>query len=138
MSRTDKHAPYWTWADWYEPVHHLYCEGYLRHRSRSNTRYEPCELPERPVRHGGGQTRPVTPQCTWEPVFPARYQDVKRLYGHANPPGMFIRHVWSGPERVRERVQLGRMVKEYNATGDLADGDFPNYQARHCARWLWD
>jgi hypothetical protein len=71
-------------------------------------------------------------------MWPRRYRDVLRLYGRAGAPGWFIRHVWSGPERVRERDKLGKMVKEYNATGELADDDFPNWQARHCARWLWD
>jgi hypothetical protein len=137
MSRTDKHAPYWTWATWYEPNHHLYCQFY-RYRARGNTRYEPCNLPESPVRHTGARTRVHVPLCTWEPVWPVRYREVKRLFGKAGAPEWFIRHVWSGPERVRERDKLGKMVKEYNATGGLDDGDFPNWQARHCARWLWD
>jgi hypothetical protein len=38
-------------------------------------------------------------------------------------------------ERVRERDDLDRMVKEYNATGELDNGDFPNYQHRHTALW---
>jgi hypothetical protein len=59
-------------------------------------------------------------------------------WSRKNAPDWFIRHVWSGPERVRERDDLGEMVKEYNATGELDDGDFPNWQARFCAQWLWD
>jgi hypothetical protein len=136
VSRTDGHAPYWTWATWYEPSHHLYCErrdyAYLRKGT------EPCSLPERPVRHAGRRTRSYVGLCTWEPVWPRRYSEVKRLFGKAGSPGWFIRHVWSGPERVRQRVKLGEMAKEYNATGELDDGDFGNWQARHCARWLWD
>lgn len=139
MSRTDGHAPYWTWAEWYEPVHHLYCPNATHNRFwQKRTRTEPCNLPKRPVRHGGGRTRVYVPLCTWEPVWPASYREVKRLFGKAGAPGWFIRHVWSGPERVRSRDTLKQFCKEYNATGDLHDGDFPNYQARHCARWLWD
>jgi hypothetical protein len=127
LSRTDGHAPYWTWAVWYEADHGLWC----------NRRYD-CNLPERAVRHAGRRPKRTTGLCTWEPVWPSSYREVKRLFGRAGAPGWFIRHVWSGPERVRKRVVLGKMAKEYNATGELADGDFPNYQARHCARWMWD
>ena len=130
MSRTDGHAPYWTWAQWYEPWHSPSCP----HATRGTT----CNLPERPVRHAGGRTRVYVGVCTWEPVWPRRYRDVKRLFGNAGAPRWFIRHVWSGPERVRERDQLGKMVKEYNATGGLEDGDFPNWQPRNCARWMWE
>lgn len=53
------------------------------------------------------------------------------------PPHWYVRHVWNAPERVRERAQLGEMVKEYNAAGELEDGDFANYRHRHCAHWYW-
>ena len=138
MSRTDGHAPYWTWATWYEPVHDIHCENY---RPRGWGRWRPrrpCNLPERPVRHAGRRFRPRVYRCDWEPVWPHRYRDTQRLFGKAVAPHWFVRHVWNGPERVRERNLLGRMVKEYNATGDIEDGDFPNYQTRHSARWLWD
>lgn len=126
MSRTDKHAPYWTYAVWWEPSHGLWC----------NRRY-PCELPESPIRHGGGRTRVTVPRCIWEPIWPS-WCEAPWLVWKAHAPSWFILHVWSGPERVRERDKLGQMVKEYNATGELDDGDFPNWQARNCAKWLWD
>ena len=53
-------------------------------------------------------------------------------------PRWYIEHVWHNPERVRERDQLGKMVKEYNAMGELDDADFPAHQSRHCASWWWD
>jgi hypothetical protein len=126
MSRTDKHAPYWTWAVWYEPAHGLWC----------NRRYA-CNLPDNPVRQAGRGPHVLTNLCTWEPIWPVGYCDQARLFGRYNPPRWFRRHVWSAPERVRERVKLGEMAKEHNANGDLDDGDFPNRQHRHGALWDW-
>lgn len=137
MSRTDKHAPYWTWATWYEPSHHLYCDSYVRRSWQKSGRYVPCNLPERPVCHGGGRTRAYVPLCTWEPVYPT-WREARWLTWKAPTPRWFVKHVGHDPERVRERDKLGKMVKEYNATGELDDGDFPCWQARHAARWLWD
>lgn len=138
MSRTDGHAPYWTWATWYEPVHDTHCENYPRRGWGHWRPRQPCNLPERPVRHARARFRPGVYRCDWEPVWPRKYSEIKRLFGKAVAPRWFVRHVWNGPERVRERSLLGEMAKEYNATGELDDGDFPNYQTRHSARWLWD
>lgn len=137
MSRTDKHAPYWTWAQWYEPVHHLYCPNYPRRRWQQFSKRLPCDLPERPVRHGGGRTRVYVPHCTWEPIWPI-WRQVRWLTWKRHTPKWFVDHVWNEVERRRERDDLLQLRKEYNATGDLDDGDFPNWQARHMARWLWD
>lgn len=142
MSRTDGHAPYWTWAPWYEPSHDIYCENYISRHWQKVPKY-PCNLPKRAVRHAPARIRSHRygdmGQCTWEPVWPT-WRESRWLWwgrqGHA--PNWFVKHVWDGPERVRTRDQLGKMVKEYNATGELEDGDFANYPARHCARWLWD
>ncbi len=54
-----------------------------------------------------------------------------------HPPSDFIHVVWYGPERARERVHLGRLAAEWNATGELLDPDFANYQHRHRAAWAW-
>lgn len=134
MSRTDVHAPYWTWATWYEPSHHLWCPN--RMGARHRWRIEPCNLPKRPVRHAGSRTRVTVGLCTWEPVWPSWRECRWLMLGHQ--PRWFVKHVGHDPERVRERDQLGKMVKEYNATGELHDGDFANFQSRHAARWLWD
>lgn len=142
MSRTDAHQPWWTVAPWYEPVHDSMCEFHIARGRYTPPGTEPCDLPKRPVRHRAERIRyprPVTKRpCVWEPVWPGR--EVRWMSGWkwGVAPRWFIRHVWSGPERVRERDQLGRMVKEYNSTGTLEDGDFPTYQARHGAWWLWD
>lgn len=136
MSRTDAHTPWWVRAPWYEPVHHLYCPNYVRRSWQKGLNLKPCDLPESPVRHGGGRTRVYIPRCTWEPVWPV-YRHTERLFGRY-VPRWYTMHVWFEPERVRERDTLGEMVKEYNANGELADGDFPNYHHGHCARWWWD
>jgi|SRR5688572_12707337 hypothetical protein len=137
MSRTDGHAPYWTWATWYEPCHSYYCVNYIS-RSWQKVSKQPCDLPERPVRNAGRYKLRLVPQtCTWEPVWPPKYSETLKLYGRRNAPRWFRRHVWEGPERTRQRATLGEMAKEYNATGELDDGDFPNYQHRHGAIWDW-
>lgn len=138
MSRTDKHAPYWTWASWYEPSHSLFCE----HRPywygrRDPARIHACNLPERPVRHRDGRIRVSVPQCVWGPVYPPRRQ-ARWLVWKRHVPRWFVEHVGHNVERVRARDTLSKFCKEYNATGELADGDFPNWQYRHNARWLWD
>jgi hypothetical protein len=56
--------------------------------------------------------------------------------GHV--PRWYIDHTWFNPERVRTRDDLGEMAKEYNANGELEDGDFANHQHRHCSGWWWD
>lgn len=58
-------------------------------------------------------------------------------YFRSPPPSWYINHVWTGPERVRERDKLNDLRREYNAHGELEDGDFENRQTRHSARWLW-
>lgn len=53
-------------------------------------------------------------------------------------PRWYVMHTWFEPERVRERDTLDEMVKEYNANGELEDGDFANHHHRHCSGWWWD
>lgn len=136
MSRTDAHVPFWVRATWYQPVHHIYCENYANRLGRRHRSADPCNLPERAVRHAGRRTRAYVPLCTWEPVWPswreARYLHVR------NVPRWYVQHVWDNAERVRERDGLRDMVKEHRAHRELADGDFPNHQHRHGATWYWD
>jgi hypothetical protein len=51
-------------------------------------------------------------------------------------PSQIVRVLWNGPERQRERTGLRRMALEYNAFGDIDDGDFVNRQHRHGVKWL--
>lgn len=135
MSRTDAHAPYWTWATWYEPCHHLYCENYIS-RSWQKVSKQPCNLPERPVRHANGRTRVYVPHCTWEPVWPS-WREARWLHVHGVPQ-WYVNHVWNNPERVRVRDRLKQYCKEYNAGDDLQDWDVPCWQHRHGATWYWN
>lgn len=136
MSRTDAHAPYWTWATWYEPSHHLWCPtGVNRHWQKRNGRVEPCNLPERPVRHAGVRTRVHVGLCTWEPVWP-RWRESRKVFGNT-VPRWYVQHVWHNPERVRVRNGLNKIRKFYNS-GDRGDMDFGNWQHRHGAIWHWD
>lgn len=137
MSRTYIHAPYWTYATWYEPAHSIYCEHYTS-RSWQKTDKRPCNLPAEPVRHNSRfMYRRAGHTCSWEPVWPC-YRQARWLVFSKSVPRWYVNHLWHGPERVRERVGLRDMVKEFNGNGDLADGDFPGWQARHCAHWSWD
>lgn len=137
MSRTDKEMPWWVICDWYEPAHGINCRYRIPRHWRSRERDAECTLPDRPVRHRGRFVyfRGLS-TCTWETVWPswrqARYLHVRAV------PRWYVQHVWDNAERVRERDGLRKMVKEYNSNADLADGDFPNWQHRHCATWYWD
>lgn len=120
VSRTDKDRPvYAREADPTErriPSHH--------HR---NWRGEPldCDL-DAPT----SQRRNRWNNCSyWIPGI---------TYYPGSPPRWFRRRQWYDPERLRERIDLRAMAREYNAHGDLDDGDFPCWQHRHRARWDWD
>lgn len=67
--------------------------------------------------------------------FPA--WGVGRYYAWGGVPSWYIRNVYHSPERRREREDLRSMAREYNAYGDLEDGDFVNRQGRNSARWTW-
>lgn len=66
--------------------------------------------------------------CSWQASFWA-FQP--------GPPHQYCVETWHGPERIRERVDLRNLAREYNAHGDLHDGDFPNWQHRQGASWHW-
>lgn len=55
----------------------------------------------------------------------------------SGPPHDYVHGLWYGPERARERDRLGQLAAEWNAHGDLEDGDFNNPQHRHRAQWAW-
>lgn len=129
MSRTDAHAPYWTWAVWYTPVHTLHG-------------HKGCNLPDSPTR-SNHRLRPGYPHdgwmdCFWGVAWPS-YRECRWLYFmKPSIPRWYINHLWNGPERVRVRDGLRNLAREYNSYGDIEDDDFPNWQARNCARWSWD
>jgi hypothetical protein len=75
---------------------------------------------------------PERPTCELEPVDPTR----QRWYS-GGIPSEYVRAVYHRPERRRVRDEVRRLAREYNAYGDLDDGDVFNRQARSSARWLY-
>lgn len=133
MSRTDKDMPPWVVAEWYEPSHAkqyvwdtpgFVCQG--------------CDLPDEPIRQYPNRVRfGRGGHCRWTYVWPWTWG--RRSYRHGGGvPKWFVDHVWNAPERRRERDDLRALRDEYNANGYLEDGDFPCWQPRGCARWMWD
>ena len=58
-------------------------------------------------------------------------------WSFGGPPREYRRQVWWGPERTREREGLRSLADEYTTFGDILDDDFPCYQHRHQAAWLY-
>lgn len=139
MSRTDGSGPYWSWATWYEPDHETICPLYAARAWQRWARTHTCNLPEHPVRQRPipWKIRRLTPMCQWAPTYPSCRENRKLTIGR-HVPRWYVNHVWTEPERVRERDQLRNLAREYNAHGDLEDGDFPNWQHRRGATWYWD
>lgn len=143
MSRTDKDKPAWVIAEWWEPWH-VACPLSKRYWGHSEAVRHPCNLPDEPrVVNGratytgwsGGRGLRYWEQCRWEYVWPAMWG--YRSYRQSRPPKWFVDHLWHNPERVRERDDLRALRDEYNRHGNLEDGDFPCWQARHYARRKW-
>jgi hypothetical protein len=106
MSRTDKDRP---WQIIAQDRYETAGLAYYHHNHYSHSRIGTCD-------DGCGWTLPY-----WMFNSPTREQ---------------IRVYWNGPERSRERIHLGRLAGEYNAHGDLSDGDFANFQHHHSVEWL--
>lgn len=60
-------------------------------------------------------------------------------YGRGAPPKWYRRYSFYGPERQRERAELGEYRKRFNAVGWEAEDewDFANRQARSGAKYCW-
>lgn len=136
MSRTRKDRPYWvTVRDPAYPTvtYHRHYGSYWQ--KLRGTVVPGCDLAEFDAARGRAAGRQFF-NCGRRPV--AR----PRRHRTTSAPAWYIRHVWYGPERVRTRDVLGEAAKEYRAAGLHAhwaeDYDFPHYQHRHCAEWLWD
>lgn len=128
--------PPWVLAEWWEPAHWA-CENYTTRRWQRGLEIHPCDLPDVPIRQYPNRPRYGRwATCRWDYVWPWRYG--RRSYRHGGVPKWFVDHVWNGPERLRERDGLRALRDEYNAYGDLEDGDFPCWQTRSYARWMWD
>jgi hypothetical protein len=69
--------------------------------------------------------------------FPAQPDDWNwSAWGGGGVPRWFVRAVWTGPQRRRERDGLRARARAFNA-GERDDLDFENEQHRHGARWDW-
>lgn len=51
------------------------------------------------------------------------------------PPAWYRHALWYGPERRRERDELGELAKLFR--GGSQDLDFANFQHRHGVSWDW-
>lgn len=108
MSRTDHHRPWQIRAADRIDVKKNN-PAYVHHYESDHARYGQCR------------------DCGWTLPHPVLSQ----------PPHDYVRGVWYGPERQRERTGLARMAREFNTYGELLDGDFANHHHRHSAHSLW-
>lgn len=115
MSRTDKDMPVWASAEYYEPVHDIWCVNAMEWRGRSR-RDRPCDLPAEPIRHPpmfkGGRRG-----CSWDPIWPRRGD---RRYWCTWGPKREDRHFnWWGPDRTKVRDQMSKAKQEYNGSHEV-------------------
>lgn len=117
MSKTDKDLPTWVKRR---------REGWIEHDHRDGV----C------IMQTDGEARPT---CGF--VADRRYDP-----RYSRVPRGWVRQVWHGPERARERDDLRDAVRRSNADlcggadleNVLDDFDFPCPQARHSATYLWE
>lgn len=128
MSRTDKDAPDWATATWWEPLHNIGCPHYPVRSWQRGARHRECDLPARPVRHRDNWQRGQG--CVWVHVS-------ERHRWHYAPPAWFINHAWNAPDRLRARTECRAAASEYRASGEV-DTVPTTTQHRHGATWLWD
>lgn len=123
MSRTDKDAPYWVRAEYYEPVHDWSCPDRVarswQQYPRSNHN---CTLPDTPIRTGPRGRRspriiPEVPECEWTAEWLKPWQGGYYCYRR---PRRKDRHFWWwGPDRAHVRTVLIKARQQYNGSGDM-------------------
>lgn len=137
MSRTDKDAPYWVSAEWWEP-NHWGCEYDVPHgvrlvriaRSLRRGARRACDLPDRPVCHRPGFSAwRHGPRCIWEPEY--------RGYPFSHVPQWYVHHVWTNAERRSVRDDCRRALAERRAGGEV-ETEPSVRQHRHGAKWYWE
>jgi hypothetical protein len=133
MSRTDKDAPDYARATWFEPWH-FSCDGddnlpAWRRRTR-----RACDLPAEPRRKpviqpgfaSGGRG------CVWVPV-----SEIQRC---CSPTRETLRATWHGPIRARLRLDVRQAIAEHRATGQVEVVITPwrrRENSRACGRSWW-
>lgn len=137
MSRTDKDAPDWAQAEWWEPQHYR-CQYWYQTRYlwRASIGDRECDLPNEPVRqpHRWGQRQA---SCVWVPwLWPplGTKSGWHRCFPHV--PTSFVSIVGTRPTRRKIRDGVREAIKEYRATGEVTT-ILPTDQHRHGAAWLW-
>jgi hypothetical protein len=137
MSRTDRDRPYRVRAaDPHEPrvAVHSHVPRWSRRPKAGDADYD-CDLPDYHDRTPeDATTRRYTwnsPNCYWQMPY-----WVFSPYG-GGPPKWYRDHVWTNPERLRERLELGEARKRWNAGDLLEDFDFACW-ANHREGGYWD
>jgi hypothetical protein len=116
MSRTDKDRPNWV-------VRHV-----ENHPIQHDHRHGECV--KQTLAHG----RTRDPRATCEPAYGDGTE--RRPHGVIGPGAEEIHQLYHVPERRRERDELHRLLRAWNAGDALDDHDFANHQARHSVHWL--
>lgn len=129
MSKTDKDRPYWVRCN--DPLENRY-EHHTCGREKRSAYGKPREDIECSIDIPQDRAR------SWWYDHPCVYFLHEKIHRINGVPKWFVDYVWNNPERTRVRDDLRELAKEYNATLDIDDYDFPNYQHRNQALWYWD
>lgn len=121
MSRTDKDAPFWVRAVFYEPLHDWYCPYRIARSWQHSRRGSICTLPSTPVRSApwrrkSGTRVPKVPECLWVPA-----DEWDRRYFTQPPRRIHRRLYFHVPNRQRMRNFVTRTRQLYNGSGDIED-----------------
>jgi hypothetical protein len=130
MSRTDKDAPWWVQAEYWEPLHAVSCEFYIGYFRRE---YRACNLPPAPIRQDQSHPRSYirTAPCSWVAVMPH-----KDRYRYTRPPTREDKHLgWWGPDRRKVR-DLMVSAKQLYRGGSDPDIITPRHH-RHASNCGW-
>lgn len=146
MSRTDKDAPYWVRAEYYEPFH--YC-GWIRRGKFEKVEKETdwgfkytvnelvsykweyvgdCDLPETPKRSGQRWSRKridKNPRCGWSPEW--TYSRFSQTRGVRKTKDCHFE--FHGPQRAAVRDAAREVIKGNHEV------EFPDGRTRHSVLW---
>ncbi len=121
MSRTDKDAPCWVTATWWEPTH-MNCPDPSA-IGRPGTRV--CDLPDRPHVKTARDRQPWR-HCHWTVICEHRYP---------TPRHDILHMLYQRPQRRQVQQQCRRAVAEYRGSA-VVDTDVTTRQVR-LTHWVW-